>query len=105
MYYWPLFPKIKTKKGLINLAEKWLYLPEYENFDYLKGYLKFEKDGKFGLLKLNTNKIVIPPAFEEIAFRTKGLSLLFYYSKEANKMQHAYINKKGRVIWSENDFD
>jgi hypothetical protein len=95
----------KQKRGLINLNEKWLYEPEYENFDYFDGYIKFEKDEKFGLLKLNTNKIVIPPVFEEIAFRSKGLTLLFYYSDTTNKMHHAYINKKGRVIWSEEGFD
>ncbi len=95
----------KQKKGLINLKEKWLYTSEYENFDYFDGYLKFEKDGTFGLLKLNTNKIVIPPVFEEIAFRSRGLTLLFYYSEITNKTQHAYVNKKGRVIWSEKGFD
>ncbi len=95
----------KQKRGLINIKEKWLYTPEYENFDYFDGYLKFEKDGKFGLLKLNTNKIVIALAFEEIAFRPKGLTLLFYYSEATNKMYHTYVNKKGRVIWSEKGFN
>ncbi len=100
-----LYENNKQKSGLIDLHEKWFYNSEYENFDYLDGCLKFEKDGRFGLMKLSTRKMLIPAIFEEIAFRPKGLTLLTYYSKTNNKLQHAYVNKKGKAIWSEKGFD
>ena len=100
-----IYENEQLKTGLINLKEEWLYRPENKRFDYFAGYIKFEKDGRFGLMKLRSRKVTIPPGFEEIAFRSKGLTMLTYYDKVKGNLNFAYVNKKGKVIWEEKGFD
>jgi len=100
-----IYENKELKSGLINLNEKWLYQSKNGNFDYLAGYIKIEINGSFGLIKLKNGKVIIPPLFDEIAFRINGLSMLTYYDKNNGSKHFSYVNKKGKVIWSEKGVD
>lgn len=95
----------KQTIGLIDLNEKWLYISANKRFDYFNGYIKIERNNKFGLIKLKGDKIIVPPVFDEIAFRTKGLTLLTYCSESNGELQYAYVNKRGKMVWKEKGLD
>ncbi|MDF1548003.1 MAG: WG repeat-containing protein [Bacteroidales bacterium] len=94
----------RLKTGLINLKEKWLYVSLDKYFEYFNGYLKLNKNNKFGLIKLRGNKTILPCIYDEIAFRTKGLTMVVIYNKKTGVEFFAYVNKHGKLIWKEDGF-
>lgn len=99
-----IFENNQIKRGLINLKEKWLYISDNQLFEYYNGYLMLEKNNKVGLVKMKSNKTILPAIFDEIAFRNKGLTMVVIRDAKSGIEHFAYANRKGKIVWQEDGF-
>ena len=54
-----------------------------------------------GVINLKNGKTIIPFNFDEIQYYQDALSVL-YFSDEDGKEFYGYLNKRNKIIWSNN---
>lgn len=95
----------KTKSGIINLNQKWIFGPTEVPFEYFGKYVKINNAGKLGLWKRRNLKTILPQIFEDIVYRANGLTMFVYYDKVKKKELFGYVDRRGKLVWAEEGFD
>ena len=95
----------ERKTGLINLKEQWLTGNIKVEFGYFGGYVKIMGEEGYGMYKLKNGKTILPCIFEDIIFRSSGLTMVVYKDQLTDNQYFAYVNKKGKLVWAEEGFD
>lgn len=95
------------KSGILSFSGKWLLPPQedQEDLDYYRGYLTMKKNGKYGVIKLRTGRVVVPFVFRRLDYFPGGLSTFTWRDPETGQFFDGYINKKGRVVWARPGFN
>ena len=95
------------KYGLLTINGEWLLSPkeEQEDLDYSYGYLSMRKNGKYGVIKLRSGRVVVPFVFSRLDYYPEGLSTFTWRDDETGRYYNGYINKKGRVVWARPGFN
>jgi hypothetical protein len=89
------------KEGLINLKGDTLLPSIYDDVFEYAGFVEVTKDSKVGVIELENGELIIPTIFKEIYFDDVDLTLLRFEDETGSFM--GYINRKQKVIWSNNE--
>lgn len=91
-----------SKIGVLNLKGDTIVEPKYKSIYIESNTAVEEKDNLYGLVRLSDGKLLIPYEFMELEYWTEGLSKL-KFSDESGKKYFGYINKRRKIIWSNNN--
>lgn len=88
------------KYGMLNEKGEWVLSPEYEDLFYWDKYVTAMKDDKYGVIELNSKKIIIPFVYDYMdTYDPNGLTL--FSQNKRGKTKYGYFNKEGKVVWKE----
>jgi hypothetical protein len=92
-----------SKRGLVNQDLDTLLNPDYNNLFYFFDIVEasLSDHAQSGVIDLKKKKIIIPFIFDDTWYYEDGLSTL-YFSDEDEKQYFGYVNRRNKIIWSNN---